>query len=637
MNYVSQAGLGFWLFLFCGNFSAPADIKNPADLERAPVPQPAKLTINRGETVTITLSALTASSKEVQFILRNAPVAGKWLDAEPVRKNKAAVTLRYQSDPASTVPQEVIKFATRVLDGAVSPTEAITITLLDIKSQLELPDKLDVGQVRFGQQAEIPFFIRNVGNGNYDQSVKPPAGWSWAQGDRLQVPAGKSVEARLRFSPLVMGQTESILALGSGPKAQMVLNGYGLSPVDFPTVIVLAWNAEKARRQATIMMRNPAEKSLTIKFTGGVTQLHFPTEVALAPYAEVPLAFSFDDLPAATLRTNLEMSAGGVSQTIIVSAEAAPAQLVLEGLGAEQAADFGTVAAGELAAARQALKLTNTGGKPVTLFGNLPESFLILGLEPGMTLAPGMEVPFTIKIKPGSAGKLKDAIKWTWEQHDIQFQIFADITRGSETVVTMPAAPTVSASEAYQDPIENNDLQAIDSDIIRQRDGLLPYSMSIDPTIPRITGLHQQGAGKNTLTLAWTPAPGAGEGYEYVVLQRQIGFAKGFPRVLWLPVSGATFTKTPTETLATIGGVFPNSTNAYRIATKGPNGRYSVPSEPIEAGLPPVEATDWVKWFLLASPFLLFGLWRWWKKREAPLPRTYRSRIEGESALGEHL
>ena len=76
MNYVSRACFGFCLFLLTGIFPVQADIKNPTDLERAPVPQPVKITITRGETVNITLNALSASSRDVSFMLRSQPTAG---------------------------------------------------------------------------------------------------------------------------------------------------------------------------------------------------------------------------------------------------------------------------------------------------------------------------------------------------------------------------------------------------------------------------------------------------------------------------------------------------------------------------------------------------------------------------------
>ena len=642
MNYVSRACFGFGLLLLTGIFPAQADIKNPTDLERAPVPQPVKITINRGETVNITLNALSASSRDVTFLLRSEPTAGKILDPEPIRKTKSSATFRYQSDPNSQATQEVIKFVARVVNGAVSPSETVIINIMEIKPVLELPAKLEVGQVRFGQQGEASFMIANVGNGPFDQTVPLPEGWSWVGSDRLVVPSGKSVEAKLRFSPLLLGSSVTMLKLGESPKSQMTLVGYGLLPVDFPGVVTLVWDKDKAQRTLEVPMRNPSDTALVATLTGPEAKLRFPEKISLPPNATVPVPFLLEDIPAAPLQTQLTLTVNGISQPITVTAETAPAQVELVGFSRDNIVDFGTVATEELAAAQKKLLLINKGGQSVSVFGDLSESFTISGFEAGMTLAPGMEVPITIGLKPGAAGKLQNSLNWTWDKAPIAFQLHAEVLNVRPESIARPSniSPTSTSSSdpdlAYE-PLETSESKTIDAEMRLVRDGLLPSSMKINAALPRVTEIRQISYTSDSITLGWFPVKGHPD-YTYEVLHRKVGFSGGFPIVVWMPVTNVTYGKVGQEVSATIRGLkAENGSNGYRIATKAPDGTYSIPTDPLPFGVPFEEGTDWVKWFLIASPVLLWGLWRWWRKRETPLPRSYRSRIEGEQTLGENF
>ena len=640
MNYASRACFGLCLLLFLGLFPAQADIKNPPALERTPVPQAVKLTINRGEAVTITLSAITASSRDLVFLLRSQPTAGKILDPEPVRKSKTSATFRYQSDPSSQAPQEIIKFAARVVDGAISPSETVTINIREIKSQLELPAKLDFGQVRYGQESQSAFTVMNVGNGPFDQIVPLPEGWSWAGSNRLVVPAGKSVEVKLRFNPCKLGATGGSLKLGDDPKSQMALIGYGLSPVDFPGLITLTWDPINAQRTLDAPMRNPSEVTLVATLTGPQGKLSFPDKITLPPHTTVPVHFLLQDIPASPLNTQLTMTVSGISQPITVTAEPAPAQVEITGFTKDHIVDFGTVAAEELTKTRKTLALINKGGMPVSVFGDLPESFAITGFEPGMTLAPGMEVPITIGINPGAAGKLQNSVKWTWGKAPILFQLHAEILNVRPESIALPSNVAASdpsdPDDLANEPLETSNTKTIDSEMRLVRDGLLPSSMKINAALPRVTEIHLISNTTDSITLAWFPVIGAT--YTYEVLHRKVGFSGGFPIVVWMPVTNVTYGKSGQEITATIRGLkAENGNNGYRVVTKAADGTCSLPTDPLPFGIPFQEETDWVKWFLIASPFLLWGLWRWWRKRETPLPRSYRSRIEGEETLGENL
>jgi hypothetical protein len=633
MTYARIIRSGTFLF-FCWLLSvAHADIKNPATLERAPVPQPDAVSANRGELIIITLNALTASSKEVQFILREAPRAGKLLDEAPVRKTKTSATLRYQSDPNSKALNDTIKFACRVEGGAVSTSETIQIRIRDLLPVIEVPEKLAMGPVRCGQQGALIVTLKNVGNADYHQPLVLPYGWTRGGSDKVFVPAGATVEENIFFNPTTTGPTEAILSFGTGPKAQVVITATGLPPVDIPSVIQLAWDPATADRRASVPVKNPLNRPVTLKFSGDDPRVIFPSEITLEPLADATIPFQLKALPSATFNGIVTLSTLGVNQPLRIGADPAPPLLLLRGLNDAQELDFGTVAASATAETKKELILENVGGRSVSLFGHSAQQFVLQGFDSGMNLAPGMTAKFIVSLKPEAIGKLRETITWIWEEKTLRFTLKTEVLRDPTDNAHVPTAPTNTAAH-YVDPLESDEPGAVERQMTMGRSGLLAKDFQIDRRLPVIQDIRQIQQTDSSITLAWATL---GKHQDHVILEKQIFQAEGYPRVVWLPIKDISFGTasngaTP-ETTAVISKLRPGHIYAVRISIKGSDGKYSQPSDPVHISIPAEPPVSWTKYFILAGFIALFFLWRWWQKRNAPLPRIYRPRIDGETAV----
>jgi hypothetical protein len=660
LKYAQKLHLVSLLFLGGLTLAAHADLKPPVGkpdkdnkedkdapvLERAPVPQPVKVTVNRGETVEITLSALTASNKDVQFILRTAPAAGKLLDAEPVRKSKTTAVLRYQSDPASKVMRDEFKFAARVIGGSVSTAESVTITLQEIKPELTVPDKLEGGQIRCGQSTTVVLPIKNTGNGSFTQSVTLPHGWALAPGEKWEVPAGKTVEVKLIYTPTGLGISEHVLQLNE--KTRITLSGIGLLPVEIPTHVTLKWDAATARRHVTVPVRNTMGTPLTVKFSGIIPDLEYPKEITLAPQASGSFELNLGGLPAAPLQSVLEVTVQGLTQNLSLNAERAPAQIALAGAGAENFIDFANVDALKLPTTTKSLTLSNTGGTPATVYGVMPESFLLDGFTDGITLQPGMEVPILIRFKPTAVGTLKNSAQFKWDKSAITLSLWANIIPDANATTRVMDAPSNLSGDptADMDPMNATDTKSVDREMNINRAGLLPKGFVIDRGIPMLAaipelkdpGVYLKSATKESLTLAWKPLPkpATGPDYDYVVLYRVVKAINGYPRTIWTLYPKTVVTRTGDEATVILRGIGPGWRNQLRVAAKSSTGLYGQPSIPFEYGIPNEEEPfDWAFWayIALAVGVITLIFLRVRSRKNSFVPRRYVPRIEGETEV----
>lgn len=633
MNYALTARLGTLLFYWISILALQADIKNPPTLERAPVPESQKVTVNRGEVVEITLNAVTSSSKDVQFIIRDQPTAGKFLDAEPVRKTKMSSTIRYQSDPQAKGTLELIKFAARVEGSSVSPSETLQITILDIKPDIEVQDKINVGNVRYGQEATVKFTVKNVGNGEFNQAMLLPAGWSMPQGaEKLVVAAGKSAEVKLNFSPMQLGTVESPFSFGNGAKAQTILIGKGVAPIDIPSVIHLSWDAKSGKRQAEIVLNNPAPKDVSIATKTSDAGLALPESLEVGAFKDAKLTITLNKSLSESFAGTVTVTAMGMPQVIRVSADPAPGMLKMEGL-TDKVLDFGAIEQDAVAAAQKSMKLINAGGLPISIFGFQPESFVIDGFSDGMTIPAGKDVTMTVKLKPNPVGKISNSVDWKWDKNPLNFMIKAEVARDetSPGVVNAPPSLPGKTTAHVDDPLEAADQRTIDLEMDIGRAGMLTPEIKLDPRVPKLIGVYQKASTDTSVTVAWK-LPTSGN-YDFVLLQRTIRSSKGVLRQVWMPVKDVTYAKVGDEGQATMTGLFPGWINALRVCAKSPEGGYSQPTDPLHFVIPVPEPISWTKYLLIAAAIILFVIWRWWQKKSAPLPRVYRPRIEGETSV----
>ena len=83
----------------------------------------------------------------------------------------------------------------------------------------------------------------------------------------------------------------------------------------------------------------------------------------------------------------------------------------------------------------------NRGGTSVSLYGNPPESFLLDGYVPSMTLAAGQEVPVLVHFRPDAVGPIHNTVEIRWDKHLLSFHLLAKVIPDPNAKTTVMDAP----------------------------------------------------------------------------------------------------------------------------------------------------------------------------------------------------
>lgn len=629
-----------WNFLFfavlCVGLtmtSAWGDSKLPPGLEITPIVKPQKASVKRGNVVTITLEALSSSTRDVLFILRDKPLYGRFLDDIPIRQSRHKVTVRYQSDANAKGTVESLRIEAKLQGGSVSPPEKLVISIADTRAILELPEVVDVGKVRLGQVGSVVVQVRNVGDTEYSQELTLPKGWSHVGGAKLVVPAGGTKEVKLAFEAREIGRFETPLVLGNDPKSKTLLRAECDRPIDLPDSISLSWDEGKMQRSAEIPLFNPNGEKMVLLLNSSDAKLQYPQELRIDANRETRLPLTVTgDLSKAFLAT-LSIEAVGLVHQVKVTGSPAPPVIKIKGLNAQGNLDFGAVASKDLTNTIRTLELSNVGGESVAVYGSGADSFILSEIGNSLTLLPGTTVKVNVIIKADAVGKLRNAMDLSWLKNHIKFEITADVEREDATTGLKLGKPGGGDAQAPADNSSNapreDDFHISDRPMNVIHSGLLWPGIKLDSTVPQVSRVYQKSHTDSTVTVAWQLLPDAS--YDYLVLRRTIATSDGDPVVVWLPMPPKliSYQKSATEGMATLAGLPQGWRNAIRVATKNSKGGYSQPTNPIICSIPQPAPINWTLYLLIAAGVALVGVWIWWHRRNAPAPMNYTAGSKG--------
>lgn len=589
-----------------------ADIKDPKNLERSPIPRPVALQVVRGESADITLNALTASTREVEFLLRNTPGAGKL--GELVRKSSTSVLVRYTSDPKSTAKQDSFKYAARLEGGSVSPAEEVRITIIDRLAILAVTEKVDVGAVKIGQERTGEISLRNTGTAEFSRDILLTGDWSWLGdgGMKVAVKPGETIRRHVVFRPTQSGPSEQLVIFQDSPTGKVKLSGQGLPPFEAPTAVPLEWVASSRERKGSLKISNPSATELLVKISP-VIGLNLPREVQVPAGGAVELPLLLQRKLDEPVRERLKLEIGDASQEVLLISEPAPALLELSGEIKNGIIDFGTVKESDVPTTGRKLEIRNVGGTTATVFGVPPVSFVIAGFTSGLEIRPGQSAPLMVKIRDGALGTLTDKVTWEWNKNPLGLALSAHVLKAGQgaPIILAPSNATGSGM-ADTAPLDEQDQSSVDMNMRVNRFGILMGDFTIDPKLPRPEKVYQKSESRNSVVMAWTPAPG-GEFTEYVVLKRQIMVVGGLPRPVWGKCEEAKISRQGEAWQAELTDLPPNWSMKLKVMTRGLDGKYSPPTgEYVFAVAPPFEF-PWKK--VLFSAAMIGGFWLLWRTR----------------------
>lgn len=510
------------LIWLAGGTGVWADAKRPPT-PPVPIAREAKAVAVRGFVREIRLEGVTASTKQLDFIVRQPPKHGR-IEGPPVKAGKDAAVVRYVGNPGSTAATDSFTFAVKV-DGVGTSTEAaVTIQLEDPAPVLEAPAGMDLGRVLATEAIERTIAITNRGNAAFRATVPLPDGWSWVHpaGGRFDLAAGENLQTVIRVRVREAGNIDQKVILRPGTVVRFI--GQARPPfLAHPSLIRLQWERGTARRAWQFTLSNNRPEPQTIQITAP-PGLEVVESITVPGNESVPVQLVCSGNLQRVQNGHLRIEGPGWSQSIEFEAPAAPAAVIVEGVGEGDLVDFGVLAKAEGSPARRELVLRNIGGTPAVVRWDELKLFSLEGITQETVLAPSAERRIVVQPRPDKPGRLKEELTLRMNGGDRVLQLLADIDpeaakaalMSGKVLETTPAA-VVSGANGPRPP-STEEGRRLKVQVLST--GLMEAIPNADPNLPRIDTVRLVEEEPDRLVFEWD-APDGGA-WTYRVLVRML-------------------------------------------------------------------------------------------------------------------
>ncbi|MDB6069751.1 MAG: fibronectin type protein [Verrucomicrobiales bacterium] len=500
---------------------ARADIEAPR-APRVPVAKPGQAVAVRGFPLDIKLLGLTSTTRQMEFIIRQAPKQGK-LAGPPVQVDKESATVKYTGNPDSKAVTDTITFAVKVEGSGTSEEATVNIKLVDPAPVLEMQAGLDLGRVLANEVEERTIPIYNKGNAPFRATLPLPAGWSWLQptGGNFDLAPGERMEAVLRVRTRSDGEIDHKIVFFPGTILRVI--GRALPPfLGYPSLVRLQWESGTARRAWHFNIRNNQGEPMTVRLSAP-TGIAVPESVTIAPTESVQVNVASSGQLNQNLSGKIRLDGVDWSQDVAFEAPAAPALVEIQGVAADGTVDFGILEKAVGSAATKVLTLKNIGGTPAAVRWDAPRFFVIDGLPVEFVLAPQSEKQFRLSPKPDEPGRLKE----DWTLHltggDRVLPLLADIDPEAARAQLMSGKVLKNATAVQGQPEEPGKPTTEKGHQLKVQilsRGLMEAIPKKDPSLPLISNVRLLVEEPERLVFEWdAPAPGT---WTYRVLVRML-------------------------------------------------------------------------------------------------------------------
>lgn len=560
-----------------------ADLK--ANEPAPPVPQSETLTVYRGETTLIPLSAKGRLVEEARFLIRSQPKFGTLGEAEWAQPGRGQIS--YSHVDANGTGTDGFTFAVQSPGSPVSAPGKIRIRIIERPGSFSVPELTEFGATLTGRSSEQTLRLENTGGGIIEGDLKVPAPWTVMGRTHYRLARGESAEIRLRFSP---GESRDFVAkveFSHDAKTRAMLHGEGVAPFRvLPNGVDLQHPQRSVEKStATVTVSNPQAQPLLLKITA-------PPIVEVPATLEVPAEGSTE----LTVRANPQSLTGGDGKILLTHANdtATLAVRVFPAPALLQTKPANVFALGKMEATdtiRGHFQIANHGGSPTEILLEPPRGVTLTTAD-RLTLAPGEERRITFDFDPITPGTYEDNL-WLWfDRQKIPLKFTAQI----EASGTSPEHRTAEITPETSAP-SGNEPAATDT-----------IALSFNQLFVSEQNYHE-------VKVAWK-RPTQNAPASYRVNRRKLETsADGKIREIWEPMPHVTFGETVDSISATVGGLNPGQRFTIRIFSFDALGQlaasspafaiYSKPYVP-----KPLPHWLWVLPFILAVGFLIWVIRR---------------------------
>jgi hypothetical protein len=385
-------------------------------LPEAPPPAvPLSVKVTRGETIDIPLRIYGRKNELLKYLIRVPPQHGKLSDVRVVEREVSSVTYTPPKDLATT--RDRFSYAVQNAAG-VSAAVEVTIEIVDTPARLAITDVLDFPVILAGTTAVKPVEITNRGGSIAEGEVAVDAPWRIEGSANYHLGAGERAAFKVVFAPGDGGKFDGAVRYTSQPEQSTRIHGEAKAVISAePAKVVLQRGPGEAVRVGAFELANATDESRKMRIAGG-GRLQLPAEVVVPAQGKVSVPVHTAEGDVAAFEAEVRAEAPGLIVRVAVQApRLGPVLRVSRGR-----VDFGRIDATKQA--EVAIDLENIGGAPATIACEIDAPF---SAEPptGLVMS-GEKKTFTIRVGPGSAGKVTATLRIKTEPQVIEVPVEAD-------------------------------------------------------------------------------------------------------------------------------------------------------------------------------------------------------------------
>ncbi|TLD69435.1 hypothetical protein FEM03_17480 [Phragmitibacter flavus] len=355
-----------------------------------------------GGRVEVELVAVVGTLRRVEFVIRDQPQFGSLSEVRPHPRdnNKAFIIYTHQGKDAPTADH--FTYACRVDGGPFSAPGRATLTGQKFDPILKVRSQPMFNRIFAGGQIESKVMVENVGAAAFDGKLNWEAPF-FGPPD-LQVAPGQKLEFVVAFRPDKAGHYRWELPLQTNQDAESVLQFYGDSIPALtvsPGRMFLKWESETRERSAILTLANGRPDMMDVKLRLP-KRLQGGDVVTIKPQGREDVRLWLAATDVAEFSEELVIEAAGVTERVLITAEAQPAQLRLV-TPTDKWLNFGSVKQRE--EVEREFTIANHGGQDLLTTLALRPPFAVEELGQTIRLEPGQERRFLVKLDTRAAGK----------------------------------------------------------------------------------------------------------------------------------------------------------------------------------------------------------------------------------------
>lgn len=399
-----------------------------------------------GQSIDIELSAAAGTTRQVEFLIRQAPQNGTLSALRPHPSDSSKVMVTYQHGSVHGPLSDSFTFACRVPDGSWSAPATITLVGQRMEPKIEIVENPSFGKIFTGQEKAGKVVVRNAGSSPlYTDLV-----WQepWVGPTSLKVPVGGVEEFLVIFRPTKAGEYRQDMVLQPGvPSSRVILYGDSVLPFSAsPSKVELSFKETEGRRVGSISLVNARDEIVqaAVLLPAG---LQGPSTVELGPSSKTEMLLWLPEDHVEKFSGEVVIKSGPSTATVVVEAKPTPAFMKLVSPGAD-GIDFGKVT-GKTNPTYD-VTVENRGGEALVLEAKTIPPFALDNQGGAISIEPRQRRTFKVSLRADRPGVQTGHVEFLSGTGRITVPLRVDV---QESNGQMPLASSSGAAQKAQPAI----------------------------------------------------------------------------------------------------------------------------------------------------------------------------------------